>query len=312
MAITRRQFVSRLTAMSGVALLPGALSHSVQAASHSDSRVFGNGKLWSLTDGQLSLPVSMVVPDSIEANERMAFFERHQLDPNQLTPDCNLTLWQQKDRVILFDTGAGAQFAAGGGQLADSLESAGFAPSDVTDVVFTHAHPDHLWGVLDDFDDLAFPQAAYHFPAAEWNYWLDSSTLDRTPEARKSFVVGAQNRLPLIAERVSLFSGGDEILPGIEAIDTAGHTPGHTSFALHDGSESILVVGDALVHKALSFARPKWPSGSDQDALVAIDTRLSLLDRLAGDKSQLLGFHLPAPGIGYVERFEGAYRFVSG
>ncbi|MFK8083648.1 MAG: MBL fold metallo-hydrolase [Granulosicoccus sp.] len=309
---TRRRFIRQVTAMSSIALLPSAfIKPGFAMANSAHSRPFCDGDLWSLTDGQLSLPLGLVVPDSIDPAERMAFLQSHQLGPDRFTPDCNLTLWRQGARVILFDTGAGTQFPAGGGQLAESLAAASIDPSEITDVVFTHAHPDHLWGVLDDFDDLAFPEAHYHLPEVEWNYWMDANTLDRTPDARKSFVVGAQNRLPLLSEKVTLFRSGDEVLPGVEAVDTRGHTPGHTSFMLHSGSESVLVVGDALTNVAISFERPRWPSGNDQDPIAGVETRLALLDRLVNDKTMLLGFHLPAPGIGYVERADGAYRFVS-
>jgi len=308
---TRRQFIHSISAISSIALMPKAIVKPAFAIDGAIRRAFGGGELWSLTDGQLNLPLELVVPDSIDVDERTAFLQHHQLGPDRLTPDCNLTLWRRGSQIILFDTGAGTQFPAGGGLLADSLAKAGIDLADVTDVVFTHAHPDHLWGVLDDFDDLAFPEAQYHMPETEWNYWMDGNTLDRTPDARKSFVVGAQNRLPRLAERVTLFNNEDEVLPGVEAIDTHGHTPGHTSFALHSGNESMLVVGDALTNAAMSFERPRWPSGNDQDPVAGVKTRLALLDRLASEQTLLLGFHLPAPGIGFVEKANGAYRFVS-
>lgn len=308
---TRRQFLRHATVAGGVAVVPHFAAKSAMAMSNPASRKFGDSELWSLTDGNLSLPLNLVVPESIDASERMAFLQQHNLGPETLTPDCNITLWRTPDRLILFDAGAGLQFPAGGGQLADSLESTGIELDDITDVVFTHAHPDHLWGILDDFDDIAFPEAKFHMHETEWNYWLDSNTLDRTPDARKTLVVGAQNRLPLLSERVSLFNGGDEVLPGVEAVNTHGHTPGHTSFALHSGSESMLVVGDALTNSAISFERPRWPSGNDQDPVKGVETRLALLDRLATDKTSLLGFHLPAPGVGIVEKADGAYRFVA-
>lgn len=308
---SRRRFIRKLTAISGAALGSKALFTPALAVSEATVQTLGSGELWSLTDGRLSLPLSLVVPDTIDSSERQAFLQQHQMVADSLTPDCNVTLWRQDNRVVLFDAGAGVQFSGGGGQLTDSLAAAGIAPEEVTDVIFTHAHPDHLWGVLDDFDDLAFPEAHYHVPEAEWNYWMDTHTLDRTPDERKSFAVGAKNRLSRLSERVSLFTGGDEVLPTIEAVDTHGHTPGHTSFVLHSGSDSIMVIGDALTNAALSFERPRWPSGTDQDPVKAVDTRLALLSRLAGEKTMLAGFHLPAPGIGFVERNNHGYRFIA-
>jgi len=281
-------------------------------ATSTEARVvpFGDGEVLSLTDGQLSLPVSFMLPDSIDENERTSFLESQGLGPDTFTPQCNVTLWRTADRLVLFDLGAGTQFMPGAGLLPESLAAVGIDAFDITDVVLTHAHPDHLWGALDDFDELAYPNATYHVHRGEREYWLADDTLTKTPDARKPFVVGAQNRLPLFDDMLSLFEWGDELLPGIEAIDTHGHTPGHTSFALHDGSNSLIVVGDALTNAAISFERPKWPSGSDQNPEQGVRTRLALLDRLSVDKSMILGYHLNAPGIGQVERLANAYRFV--
>lgn len=287
------------------------IAKAIAADADSSSLEFGRGEILSLSDGQMHLPLNLVVPDTIDEEQRTSFLRSHQLGPDILTPDCNVTLWRRDDRVILFDVGAGPVFPVGGGQLLESLEIAGIDPSEVTDVVFTHAHPDHLWGVIDDFDEIAFPEAQFHMPDKEMDYWLKPDTLSKTPEAQKSFVVGAQNRLPLIQDRLSVFKWGDEVLPGIEALDTHGHTPGHTSFMLHADGDSLLIVGDALANMALSFERPRWPSGSDQDQQAGIDTRLALLDRLASEKTTILGYHLPYPGIGHVEQKDSSFRFIA-
>lgn len=308
---SRREFLQASSSMIGVALLPASNFSIASIKSPVTSMPFGDGEFYSLSDGQLNLPVSMVLPESLTVEERSRYIGMPSIGKEQYTPDCNVVLWKTSDRVILFDTGAGSQFPVGGGELAASLEQAGIDPYEVTDVVLTHAHPDHLWGVLDDFDDLAFPDAQFHIGQQEWDYWLDSKTMDRTDDARKSFVVGAQNRLPLLSEQVKLFNAGEEILPGIEAVATYGHTPGHMSFMLHSGSDSLMVVGDAIANAVLSFDHPSWPSGSDQDQALGVSTRLALLDRLSLDKSVLVGYHLPAPGIGHVERNGKAYRFVT-
>ncbi|MGK0280994.1 MAG: glyoxylase-like metal-dependent hydrolase (beta-lactamase superfamily II) [Patiriisocius sp.] len=308
---SRRDFLQTSSSMVGLALLPASTFSIASTTSPVTSMPFGDGKFYSLSDGHLNLPVSMILPDSLTGEERSQYIGSPSIGEEQYTPDCNVVLWKTSDRVILFDTGAGSQFPVGGGELATSLEQAGIDPYEITDVVFTHAHPDHLWGVLDDFDDLAFPDAQFHIGQKEWDYWLDSKTLGRTSDARKSFVVGAQNRLPLLSEQINLFNDGEEIIPGIEAVATHGHTPGHMSFMLHSGSNSLMVVGDAIANAILSFDHPSWPSGSDQDQVLGVSTRLALLDRLSLDKSVLVGYHLPAPGIGLVERDRQTYRFVA-
>ncbi len=303
--LSRRIFLTRTgqgLAGLAVAALPGrALALGTTS--------LGGKELMILSDGHLALPIDFAFPD-VPADELKALLAASGQGPDMLLPDCNVTLLRDGDRLVIFDVGAGPNFMPTAGTLADSLAEAGIDPAEVTDVVFTHAHPDHIWGLVDDFDELVFPEAAYHMNLVEWDYWRADDTLEKTPEARKSFVVGAQSRFEYLADQINLFGYGDEILPGIEAVDTAGHTPGHTSFAIHEGSDSIMIVGDAVSNVAVSFLKPDWPSGSDQDTQKGAEARMRLLDRLVADKAAMVGFHMPHPGIGRVEREGSAYRFA--
>ncbi len=268
-----------------------------------------DGDITVVSDGNLLLPLSFAFPEAPQ-DALIALLKQQGLATDALTPDCNITILRRGDRVVMFDVGSGPNFMPSAGKLLENIEDAGYAPDDITDVVFTHAHPDHLWGLIDDFDDFVFTDARYHMNRAEWDYWQAEDTLAKTPEARKSFVVGARNRMAHLEDRIELFEYGAEVTPGVEAVDTAGHTPGHTSFMIHDGSNSVLVVGDAITNVAVSLAHPEWPSGSDQDPDHGIRTRTKLLDRLAVDQSKIIGFHLPHPGLGVIERSGSAYGFA--
>lgn len=301
----RRQFLS-----SSVGCAAIAAQFISTGSSAGTNTKFGDNELTILSDGNLSLPSGMLLPDTINQKEKAEFLNEANLSVERYEPDCNLTLWRSSERLVLFDVGAGSNFMPSAGKLLDDLAGLNIEPSDITDVVFTHAHPDHLWGLVDDFDELTFSEAAYHMNATEWDYWRDEDTLNQLPEPRKVFAVGAQNRLAYVEDRINLFQYGEEILPGMEAVDTHGHTPGHTSFALHQGSNSILVLGDALTHPVISFQKANWPSGSDQDPEAGKKTRLSLLDRLTQDKMRIVGYHLPHPGLGSVERDADVFRYV--
>jgi glyoxylase-like metal-dependent hydrolase (beta-lactamase superfamily II) len=269
----------------------------------------GDAEIQVFSDGTLSLPMSFVLPDQ-SATEVEELMKPHGLATDGITPDCNVTLYRNGDRLALFDVGSGPNFQPTAGELLTALEEAGVDPSDITDVIFTHGHPDHLWGVLDDFDDPLFSEAQYWVSETEWDYWRADDTLEKTPEARKSFVVGAQARLEAIEDQVAMMKPGMEVIPGVEAMDTSGHTPGHMSFMLHGNGESVLVLGDAITNSVISFERPDWLSGSDQDREKGAKTRLALLDRLATDKTRIIGYHLPHPGYGIAERKGNAYRFA--
>lgn len=301
--LTRRTLLRTGGAVAAFTLLPVGLRPARALA-------IGEAVLSTVSDGNLVLPMGFAYPDAPQ-DQLMALLEENGLPTHALVPDCNVPILRSRDRLVLFDVGSGGNFMPSAGRLLDNMTEAGFDPADVTDVVFTHGHPDHLWGLIDDFDEMVFANARFHMGRAEWEFWRDPGTVDAMPEERKTFAIGAQNRLNHLDDRINLFEPGAEVLPGVEAVDTSGHTPGHMSFLLHGGSEPVLVAGDAITHFAVSFAHPDWPSGSDQDPGKAVETRLRLLDRLVADKAALTAYHLPAPGEGRVERDGTAYRFVA-
>ena len=301
---TRREALALLGGASAAAFLSGFATRAVAEIA------LGAKTITTVSDGNLILPLDFVFPEAPQ-EELKAMLEAAGLRTDAVEPDCNVTVLKDGERVVLFDVGSGPNFMPTAGKILDNIDAAGIAPEDVTDVVFTHAHPDHIWGLLDDFDEFVFPEANYFINQVEWDYWRADDTLEKMPEARKTFVVGAQNRMAALEDVIQFFNWGDEVVPGVEAIDTHGHTPGHTSFAIHDGSESVTVIGDAATSALVSFAHPEWPSGSDQDTEQGIATRTKLLDRLTSEQGRFVGFHLPQGGIGRVEKDGTAYRYVA-
>lgn len=270
----------------------------------------GTARLSTLSDGNLTLP-----GDFVTANlpaQAGAILKDYGLSTDQYTPECNITLYRDGTNTVLFDVGSGPDFMPDAGALMDSLDTAGVAIEEVTHVVFTHAHPDHLWGLIDDFDELVFPEASYHIGRSEWDYWWNPETVNTIGEARATFAVGARRRLEYLEEQINFFDDGDEILPGIAAVATYGHTPGHMGFELRNGSESAMIVGDAIGNHHIAFHHPEWVSGSDQDGETGVATRKMLMDRMAAEQMAIIGFHLPGGGMGRVEAKDGTYRFVPG
>lgn len=268
----------------------------------------GGMQIDTLSDGFLT-PARGFILDGAPP-EAADILARYGLGTDQMTPPCNVTLLRDADRVVLFDVGAGHDFIPSAGKLAEAFDTLGITPEDITHVLFTHGHPDHLWGLLDEFDDPIFPNAEYFMGQAEFDYWTNPETVNTIGAARTTFAVGAARRLGVIADQIRLIADGDEVLPGIAAHLTPGHTPGHIAYELRSGSEGVLIAGDAIGNHHIAFERPDWHSGSDQDAETAAATRLRLLDRLASEQMALIGFHLPGGGIGRAERADGTYRFV--
>lgn len=269
----------------------------------------GDKTITSVSDGNLVLPGDFAF-EGLPQEELAKVLAEHGLSRDEVRPPCNLTLLQDGERTVLFDAGSGPSFMPSAGELVETLDGLGLGPDDITHIVFTHAHPDHLWGVLDDFDDLLFTEAEFMMGQTEWDYWMDPNTVDTIGEARAAFAVGAGRRLEAIEDRMTFIADGQEVLPGVLAHDSFGHTPGHMSFEIRSGTDAVMVVGDAIGNGHVAFAHPEWPSGSDQDPETGMATRLRLLDMLAADQMQIVGFHLPDGGVGRVERTDSAYRFV--
>lgn len=269
----------------------------------------GNARLTTLSDGSLTLPGDFIF-GPMPKDALAPILQEYGLSATQLTPDCNLALYRDGTNTVLFDVGSGPDFMPSAGKIVESLEQEGLAPEDITHVLFTHAHPDHIWGLLDDFDDPLFYEATYMMGRAEWDYWWDPETVNSIGEARAAFAVGARRRMEAIEETVVLIDDGEEILPGIQAIATPGHTPGHTSFEVRQGNDAALILGDAIGNHHVAFHHPDWQSGSDQDAEMAAQTRRRLFDRIAAEDLQIVGFHLPGGGMGRVETSADGFRFV--
>lgn len=270
----------------------------------------GGGILTTVSDGYLALPKSFVLGDLPEA-DAVGIIEGAGYSIDDFRSPCNLAVWQKDDLKVIFDAGSGPDFMPSAGSLTESLSAIGLSPEDMTHVLMTHAHPDHIWGIIDDFDEPTFYNASHHIGAREHEFWTDATTLDTIGAERQSFAAGALRRLEIMGDAMALFSDGDEVAPGITAVSTPGHTPGHVAFRITDGAESALIVGDAISNGHLALARPDWGSPSDQDAATGIVTRTALLEELASTGERMVGFHLPDGGIGTIFADVGGYGFAS-
>ncbi len=302
--VSRREFLAGATGLATTLALPRPLA----AATPVHRFQHGAFEVIVVSDGHLMLPASFLAPNA-PAEERAALLAAAGQTGERYNSPTNVTLIRAGSDLILVDTGSGANFMPTAGKLAENLEAAGIGKDKITKVVFTHAHPDHIWGASDDFDELRFPNASYFVAATEWNFWMDDDAFKGLPEVRHGFVTGARRNLNQIKEKATMVKDGDDIVPGIRVFDAGGHTQGHIGLELA-GENGLLVTGDALTHAAISFVHPEWHNPGDHEPERAVATRRRLLDRLATDRMRLVGFHLPFPGLGAVERKDGAYRFV--
>lgn len=298
----------RRTVLAGIGA--AAFASQSRAAAPAFHRRVGLIELNVVSDGALNVPLSFALPD-IPPREAAAFLAAHGLPAAASPIPTNVTVVKSGSELILVDAGAGGNFQPTAGKLADNLEAQGIATAQVTKVIFTHGHADHLWGAIDDFDDSErFADATYVMSAPEWDFWTDPDTPSRTPDWLKGMARASARILKRLEHKMERRGNGEAIAAGLSYVETGGHTPGHMSVMVESAGERTLIGGDALSHAAVSFAQPSWRWGSDYDSDRAVATRRRLLDWLAGERIPLIGFHLPWPGHGMVERSATEYRFA--
>ncbi|WP_299358269.1 MBL fold metallo-hydrolase [uncultured Paracoccus sp.] len=306
MKITRRFVLAAAPATLALAALPLTARRGWAVT----TLVLGDLRIDSVSDGWMELPADFTTAGIPEDSRDEVIAQFDLPTEGMVESPLNVTLLRQGDRVVLFDVGSGPDFMPTAGKLTEALDAVGIAPEDVTDVVFTHAHPDHLWGVLDEFDEPLFANAAMQMGRAEHEYWSDPQILDTIREDLQSFAAGASRRIEVLGDSLTLFEDGAEVIPGVTAVATPGHTPGHMSFAIGTPEQGVFVTGD-FVTTLLGFARPDIGAGTDSDPELAAQTRAAMLARLAEEKWPIIGYHLPDGGIGRVEADGEAYKFVA-
>lgn len=262
----------------------------------SDSDAFVDGP-WPLIGG------------NVERAEVDQLMQANLLPPHKYRPGFTPMVINTGKQVLIFDTGNGDRGFVprpAGGWLAAQLAPAGFTPEQIDVVVLSHGHPDHIGGVMENGKPL-FPNARYVTGTADYDYWSSerpSGDLAKHAALYRDYVVP-------VAEKIAFLNPGDEVVPGIHAVEAYGHTPGHLAFDIQSQGKRLLFWGDCAHHQVASLARPDWHCVFDVDKDQAAKTRARMFDMVASDRVAISGFHMPFPSIGYVERrTEGGYRWL--
>ncbi len=272
-----------------------ALAADVRAAQYS----VGKATVWAIADSVGERDVNVFAGADATVLAKYV--------PSGKAPSATMTfLVKLGSDVILIDAGNGNDAS----QLLPGLEKAGVTPGQITLILVTHMHGDHIGGLVKD-GARVFPAARILSSKVEYDFWLNPKHADLFPERKANFEQ-AQNIFRIYASASETFAFGSEVFPGIRALDSRGHTPGHTSFLLESDGEKIFFWGDVVHAAALQFPRPDLNARYDMNQTDAIASRAKSMEQAATEKLTIAGVHLPFPAVGTVEKTaEGGYEFIS-
>ena len=201
------------------------------------------------------------------------------------------TLVNTGAELILFDTGLNA---AG---ITAAVQAAGYTPDQITHVVLTHMHGDHIGGLMNE-GSPTFANAAYVTGQVEFDHWSGTDN------------EGFANNVRPLADKMTFLADGGSVTSGITAMMAAGHTPGHMTYMLESDGKQLVLIADLANHYVWSLAYPDWEVRFDADKAAAAASRRKVLGMLAADKVPFIGYHMPFPAVGYVETRDDGFRYV--
>jgi len=221
-------------------------------------------------------------------------------------------LVEQNGRRILIDTGSGDSLGPDTGYLAANLAPAGIDPDDIDHVVLTHLHPDHAGGLISGAGQAAFPHATVHAAKADADHWLDvAGATCATGVQRLVYETAAQVLSPYRdTGRFATFGDGGEPIPGVEAVNLAGHSPGHTGYLFGSADDTVLFWGDTVHSHAVQLRRLSVSTAADSDEAAAVASRHRVFAVVATNRWWVGGAHMPFPGLGHLRRDPDRYTWV--
>ena len=269
------------------------------------SQQIGEFSITAISDGYLSASLDLLSNiDRMDASKLQQ--DAGVNDPSSIHINCYLV--RGRGRTILIDAGAGG-FKHWGGKLKVNLALAGAQASDIDTILLTHAHPDHVGGLLDASGEAAFPDAQLVVHQHEVAFWEDDGNLSRASERARGNFLFARKVFDKYREKMRLFTES-EVLPGISAMPLPGHTAGHSGYRIESAGRSLLIWGDIVHFPQIQIARPEVSIAFDQDPLLSAATRSTLLDVVSADNILVAGMHLGELGFARIRRKGALYRIV--
>ncbi|WP_426482466.1 MBL fold metallo-hydrolase [Chryseobacterium sp. R2ACT005] len=276
----------------------------------------GELELFVLTDGYIHEEnLNAFAPRGTVA-ELKSILKNNFRPDNYIDMAMNILLVKTKNKLILLDTGMGIFADERTGFLLKSLQKAGFSPKDITDVFISHAHPDHIGGVVDKKQNLVFPNANIFISKIEHDFWMkatikdfNNSALKEQPELLNQIIPAVQNILKTIQPKLKFYDLNNPLYDYFSFQLAPGHTPGLTVTTISSGNEKLIYIADLIHSDVILFPHPEWGYFGDTDLDIASASRKKLLQQLADTKVRAFAYHLPWPGLGFTKTKSGAFEW---
>jgi glyoxylase-like metal-dependent hydrolase (beta-lactamase superfamily II) len=321
MQLTRRNLLAGAAGVATAPLWPSISANAAAPLADKQAPSFyrykvGDAQVTVISDGVNTFPLADSFVPNVKKEEVAAALEKAYMPKDKISIQFGPLVINSGGKLIVLDTGNGpgafASSKGAVGQFATNMAAAGFDPKAVDMVVISHFHGDHINGLLSADNVLAFPNAEVLVPATEWKYFMDDGEMSKqTTERMKGVFANARRVFDAgLKKKATPYEWGKDVAPGLLAVETVGHTPGHTSYVLSSGSGKVFIQSDVTNIPYLFAANPGWHAFFDQDADMAEKSRRKVYDMLVADKLMVQGFHYPFPGLGNVEKDGAGYRVV--
>lgn len=220
----------------------------------------------------------------------------------------NTFLIHSKGRTAIVDTGSGSYLQPTAGFVQRNLAASGIDPKSIDTVLLTHMHPDHSAGLTDMTNgQLLFPDAELVMHENELPHWFDDGAMAKADErSAKLFFQAGREQVEPYKKQTRLFKNG-EVFPGVTAVPSHGHTPGHTAYLIASGNDQLMIWGDTVHVPEVQTAFPEAGMAFDTDLAAAAASRKRMFDRVAADGVLIAGMHLHFPAFSRLARRGDAY-----
>lgn len=313
---SRRQFlassagVAALGLTGQLAFLPSAQAADVRKKGHYSYKV-GDIEVISIYDGVWQNDGFGNIAVDVTEEQVKSALKNAGLTTDYIPIEFAFTVVKTGGKTILLDAGTGNQLAPTAGLAAKGgLAAAGITPESVDTVLISHMHPDHIFGLMEkDTNAQVFPEAELMVSETDYNFWTDPAMTQKLPEQRQGLAKRVQATFPNW-KNVTRFSGEKELAPGIRAVESFGHSPGHVSFHISSGADELMLIGDAVIVPALFLANLDWQLAFDADKDKASATRQSIVEQAIADNITIGGYHFGFPNAGKIEKDGAGHVFV--